>query len=312
MKNNFKIIILLLIFCFLFSLQASAASLNLASPVSEIGVGQKFYIDLMLDTEGSDINAVQGTVNFPGDILKFDSLNDGGSVVDFWVEKPAYKDGAVIFSGIIPGGFNGVLSPYYQGAKPGKILRLYLIAKAEGSALIKLTDAKVLLNDGKGTEAPLAISNFFAYVTTSADKQFTISNQIPKDTESPEDFKPQIVSDPNLFDGKRVLIWDAKDKGSGIGHYEIAEERGNNIARNYAELSWQTAESPYVLKDQSLESYIYIKAIDRDGNFRIVYLLPSYTPWYKKPLVDIIVGLGAIIVILLGIWLRKKLKVIHE
>jgi hypothetical protein len=312
--SKLKIIILFSIFYFLFSFQAMAAQLNLTSPVSEIGVGQKFYVDLMLDTEGSDVNAVQGTINFPGDILKFDSLNDGDSIITFWAERPRMNaeqargtNAEISFSGVIPGGFKGILSPYYQGARPGKILRLYFTAKTNGSAFIKLANAKALLNDGQGTEAPLAISNF----------QFLISNRIPtsqipkaeiKDTESPEDFRPEITSDSNLFNGKHVLIWAAKDKGSGIDRYEIAEERGS-LTLNYAELPWQTAESPYVLKDQKLKSYIYVKAVDRAGNIRVVYLPPSYISWYKKPLVDIIGGLLLIVLLLIVRWLwRRKLK----
>ena len=290
-------------------LPANAASLNLISPVSEIGIGQRIYVDLMLDTEESDINAVQGTINFPGDILKFDSLNDGDSIITFWVERPHTLSGQLVFSGVIPGGFSGVLSPYYQGARPGKILRLYFIAKTNGSALIKLTDAKVLLNDGKGTEADLKISNFRFAIHETPLIETRIDTK--EDVESPEDFRPEIVSDPNLFNGKYVLVWIAKDKGSGIDYYEIAEERGS-LTLNYAELLWQTAESPYILKDQKLKSYIYVKAVDRAGNIRIVYLPPSYVPWYKKPLVDIIGGLVLLIVLLLTArWLWRLLSKKH-
>lgn len=275
-------------------------SLNLISPMSEIGVGQKFYIDLMIDTEGLDINAVQGAVNFPGNVLKFDSLSDGGSIITFWAEKPAYQNNSISFSGIIPGGFKGVLNSYYQGVIPGKILRLYFTSEANGGAFVKLAGAKAFLNDGKGTEINLKTSNL----------QFLVSDKIPvlpipktktRDAESPEDFQPKIISDPNLFNGKYILIWATKDKESGIDHYEVVEQRGN-ITRNYFELPWQTAESPYILKDQELKSYVYVKAIDRVGNMRIVYLPPYYIPWYGKLPVDIIIGLGAIIVILLIIW----------
>jgi len=312
MKNKFKIIILLSTFCFLFSLHASAASLNLVSPVSEIGVGRKFYVDLMLDSEGDDVNAAQGIVNFPNDILKFDSLNDGDSVITFWAEKPQEKQatsdkrqGEISFSGVIPGGFNGVLSPYYQGARPGKILRLYFIARAEGNVFIRLTNVKILLNDGQGTEAPLTISNLRISAQGGSASGGQISNTEAKDTESPEDFLPQITNDPNLFSGKYVLVWNAKDKGSGIDHYEVAEQRGS-ITQDYTKLPWQTAESSYLLKDQSLKSFIYVKAVDRAGNIRIVYLLPSHIPWYKNLLVDIIIGLAALIMILLGMRLRKR------
>lgn len=306
-----KIIFLFFIFSFLFFTSANAAELKITSSVSEVGVGQKFYVDLMLDTEGSDINAAQGTINFPSDILKFDSLNDGDSIITFWAEKPAYKDSMVFFSGVIPGGFKGVLSPYYQGTRPGKILRLYFIVKDNGNAFIKISDAKVLLNDGKGTEADLKISNFQFLVLK--ETEFPLGNSVSKqgpsskDTESPEDFRPEITSDPDLFSGKHVLVWTAKDKGSGIDHYEIQETRDKTQDINKGK--WDKAESPYLLKDQKLKSYIYVKAVDKAGNMRVVYLPPPYIPWYKKPLVDILLGLAILISVIIVVrWLLKKFK----
>ena len=161
-KKNFCHFVVVFIFAFLFFnlSEAQAAKLFFDSKNKEVGVGQEFYIDLMLDAEGDDVNAVQATINFTDDIFKFDSLSDGDSIITFWAEKPIYKDGAVSFSGIIPGGFKGVLSPYYQGIRPGKILRLYFVAEAKGDTIIRLINAKALLNDGQGTEADLKISNF--------------------------------------------------------------------------------------------------------------------------------------------------------
>jgi len=308
-----KFTFLFFIFSFLFFTSANAAELKLTSPISEVGVGQQFQVDLMIDAEGEDINAIEGNIIFPKNLLEIKEIYTGSSIINFWVEKPRIN-AEIKFSGIIPGGFKGVLSPYYQGVRPGKVLRLYFIAKTNGSAFIKLTDTKVLLNDGKGTEADLKISNFQFQIMLETELPTTSSKlQAPssKDTESPEDFRPEIVNDPNLFNGKHTLVWNAKDKGSGIDHYEIAEERGS-LTLNYAELPWQTAESPYVLKDQKLKSYIYVKAVDRAENIRIVYLPPSYIPWYKKPLVDIIGGLVLLIVLLLTArWLWRLLSKKH-
>ena len=103
------------------------------------------------------------------------------------------------------------------------------------------------------------------------------------------------------------MVFAAQDKGLGIDYYEIAEKRGSNITQNYAELLWQKEESPYLLEDQKLKSYIYVRAVDKAGNARIVYL-PPQAPWYKKWPVYILVGLGLAIVVLLIKWLWRKLK----
>jgi len=305
--SKLKIIILFSIFCFLFSLSAIAAKLELNSSVSEIGTGQQFKIDLTLDAEGEDINAAEGLISFPAEMLELKEIRDGESVVSFWIEKPSLKEaGKIKFSGVIPGGFRGILGPYWKGYQPGKVLSLIFNAKKEGMGAVKIRDAKVLLNDGKGTPAGVQISNF----------QFLISNQIPsskfqtpsfKDSEPPELFTPEIARDPNIFGGKWFLVFAAQDKGLGIDYYEIAEKRGSNITQNYAELLWQKEESPYLLEDQKLKSYIYVRAVDKAGNARIVYL-PPQAPWYKKWPVYILVGLGLAIVVLLIKWLWRKLK----
>jgi len=38
---------------------------------------------------------------------------------------------------------------------------------------------------------------------------------------------------------------------------------------------WVIGESPYLLKDQGLKSYIYVKAIDKSGNVRTAFLTPT-------------------------------------
>ncbi len=308
MKNKLKIIILFSIFYFLFYLQASAASLNLVSPASEIGVGQQFQIDLMLDAEGKDINAVEGKVVFPENLLELKAIYTGNSIINFWVEPPAQKDGEIKFSGVIPGGFSGVLNPYYKEKKPGKVFSLIFNTKSEGSSVIEIRDAKVLLNDGKGTATQVQISNF----------QFLISNQIlipqiptaeTKDTDPPELFTPEVSRDPNIFGGKWFLVFTAPDKGSGIDYYVIHESARKKEATRINIKDWTVAESPYILKDQKLRSYIYMKAIDKAGNERFAVLPPKFALWYKKPLVYIIGGLiGLVVLLLVARWLWRKLK----
>lgn len=292
MKNKLKIIILFFVFYFLFFLQAMAAKLELVSSISEIGVGQQFQIDLMLDTEGEEINAVEGKISFPGNLLELREIRDGNSVVNFWIERPKIKQAdAINFSGITPGG--------YKGTK-GFIFSAVFEAKKEGSGAIEIRDVKVLLNDGQGTPAKTTISNFSAYVKTSADKQFPISNQIPKDTYPPELFIPEIASDQNIFDGKWFLVFATQDKGSGIDHYKVCERIKTKCA---------IAESPYVLQNQNLDRKVFVKAIDKNGNERIVVLPPKFPPWYQKPLVDIIAGLFGLAVLLLIIrWLMRRYK----
>jgi len=289
-------------------LSAEAASLNLISQTNEIGVDSQFQIDLMLDAEGQDINAIEGNITFPKNLLEIKEIYTGNSIINFWIEKPQIN-AEIKFSGVIPGGFSGVLSPYYKGYKPGKVFSLIFLASKEGAGAIEINGAKVLLNDGKGTAANLQILNFsFQVLSSLPTTHYPLPTTI-SDTNPPELFTPEVSRDPNVFEGKWFLVFAAQDKGSGIDHYAVHESARTKEAARIDAKDWTVAESPYVLKDQKLKSYIYVEAVDKAGNERFAVLPPKFAPWYKKPLVDIIVGLFGIAVLLLIIrWLWRKLR----
>lgn len=278
---------------------ALAAELNLTSQTQEFGIGQQFQVDLMLDTEGEIINAIEGEIAFPKDLLEIKEIRDGDSIINLWVERPSIKStDRVVFSGIIPTGFAGVLSPYYEGERPGKIFSLIFISRSEGEGTVDLKDGKVLLHDGLGTPANIKISNF----------QFLISKdvsgfefQVPEDFDPPEEFKPEIAQSPEMFEGKYFLVFATQDKGSGIERYEIQETRNKRQGKN-----WVEVESPYVLKDQNLKSYIYVKAIDKAGNEKIVVIEPRYPlEWYENWWIWVIIILAIAIIIFMIIKFRK-------
>jgi hypothetical protein len=253
----------------------------------------------MLDTEGEIINALEGEILFPEELLELVEIRDGDSIINLWVERPSIElTGKVIFSGIIPTGFTGVLSPYYEGYGPGKIFSLIFVSKKEGQGTVVLENGKVLLHDGLGTPANVKISNF----------QFSISKDVPgfefeisKDIELPEPFLPEITEDQNIFDGKWFLVFVTQDKGSGIDHYEVQESRREKIENG----KWITAESPYVLKDQKLKSWIYVKAVDKAGNERVGVVESRYpVKWYE---VCWIWGIIILVIIFTGIFIKRNL-----
>jgi hypothetical protein len=97
-----------------------------------------------------------------------------------------------------------------------------------------------------------------------------------------------------LFGGKYVLIFNTIDRESGISHFEVAEQKLKFCFPSEKE-KWERAESPYLIKDQSLKSIIKVKAVDKVGNERIVTLNPcaKYYPFFGIFAV-VIVGTGII------------------
>lgn len=297
----FLTVFLLSTFCFLFSITPVFAAEFFFEPISqEVNIGEQFQVDLILDTENKNINAFEGRVIFPGALLELKEIRDGNTIVNFWITNPqmATNQGAngneIRFSGITPGGFSG---------ERGLIFSVIFQTKSEGEGTIKIREAKTLLNDGLGTLASLSISNFqFVTIREPIRDDLWVS---PKDTDLPELFTPKIASDPNIFDGKWFVVFATQDKGSGIAYYAIHESR--RMKRRIATNEWIEAESPYLLKDQELRSFIYVKAVDKAGNERIAVVEPRYPMrWYEMWWIWVMI---IVIVILCILW---KLKAEHR
>jgi len=296
---HFALSFCILIFAFFITNTAHAAKLFFEPSTAELGISNEFEVTLLLDTENEEINALEGKVIFPGDLLELKEIRDGNSIINFWVERPIVGlNNQIIFSGIIPGGYLG---------QKGLIFSVIFQSKNEGKGIIEIYEAKAFFNDGKGTQAKTEISNL----------QFLISKDVSgfefetlKDTEPPEDFKPQVARDSTVFDGRWFLVFATQDKGMGIDHYEILEEsQRGSLQRLFQKEKWQVGESPYLLKDQKLKSYIYVKAIDKAGNERIA-TIPPHNPlkWYEnyENWIMVIIGIITIFVIFLVLWVRNS------
>jgi hypothetical protein len=186
------------------------------------------------------------------------------------------------FAYIIPNGYRGVLSPYYGGYKSGKMFSVVFSVKKTGSGYVKISNGEAYLNDGKATKtkttsgvlylnvsaAEVFSENFFEYEISSGSA----------DVLSPDEFDVLISKDEDIFEGKWFLAFDAKDNGAGIDHYEVYESG----SKGYSTSGWAVTESPYVVEDQNLSSYVYVKAVDENGNETIKTFEPSNIEvWYN-------------------------------
>ena len=243
----------LILVCALFALPASAALIFSEPSQIQVAPQQLFEVGLFLDTQNDDINALEGTLIYPTDLLELKEVRDGNSIINFWVEHPSLNQGPVGFSGIIPGG--------YRFPK-GTIFTLVFQAKGEGNGTIRIDTARTLRNDGQGTEAPLTLA--FSSVTVSEHPQFPlprVSEII--DTAAPESFLPEVSRDSAVFSDQWFLSFATQDKQSGIDRYEVRETYA------WGKGSWEMAKSPYVLHGQNPSLPIEVKAVDKAGNVRI-------------------------------------------
>jgi hypothetical protein len=268
--------------------QAVTPTIILQHVPSTVAQQQQFYIDVVLDTHGQDINGIQGAVAFSSDNLKFVRSEIGNSNVTMWVTQSALQGNVLNFLGIIPGGFDGLINPFDPNHKlPAQIVRLVFEAKAAGPAIITASQFSVTANDGQGTLTAIPDTTTNLTVTEAiAPSTYTVTDVIPPLLSA------SVVTDKNLYDGKYTLIYTAIDKQSGIDHVDLQEGNG----------PWTRIDSPYELQDQTRKGILSLRAYDVAGNVTVISLPASPSPHPSR--VPIII-LALIVIIILYVIYKK-------
>jgi hypothetical protein len=249
----------------------------------EVKKNEFIVVPIYLDTQFEEINAVEVYVNF-SDNLVFRDYLDGKSIITHWIEKPHFQYSDVrrphiVFSGIVAGGISG---------RNLNLVELVFEAKESGIAKIEIDEnSKVLLKDGLGTKTKLiALSKNFNILEIKGLPEIKIRDNFP-----PEPFKIYLAKNKEIFNGKYYITFETKDKQSGVAYYEISEKPITFIflaKPDIKNLSFKKAESPYVLEDQSLRSYVFVKAVDKTGNERVEILYPQRILLYEDVLIIIV------------------------
>lgn len=262
-----------LVFLLLAPASASAAGLTLAADAARLAPGQSALVTVTLDPEGQDVNGLDGSIILP-DSLAAESVSIASSVVGFWVTAPrVVDDHRIEFAGVMPGGYRGDLSPNWVGYRPGTVFTFVVRAQEAGADQVFVDPAtEMYLGDGEGTRLPFRAAP--VKIVVAGDP---LPRGIPAspaaDSQSPEPFRPSVMSDAALYEGANVVVWHASDSGSGIRDEEVAETRWRFLPVSF--LSFRPAVSPERLADQELLSMIYVRVTDAAGNGRVESIAPS-------------------------------------
>jgi hypothetical protein len=216
-------------------LTVSAATVAVEFERAELRVGDTVRAHIVIDTEGERLNAFEGALTFPLDIVSLERIEEGG-------------DGVVRFSGITPGGYAG---------ERGVLFTAVFRGGAEGVGRFSFDAVRSFLNDGAGTEARVTYMAFNAAVSNDA----AASSDAAADAVPPEPFTLTVSRSSDAFDGQPFLVFQAQDKDSGIARYEAC-------IGIFA--SCRSAESPLLL--ERTDVLITVKAFDHDGNERTARL----------------------------------------
>lgn len=265
-------------------------------------------VDVMLDSKDQSINAVGGTLSFDSTVLGNPSIHTKDSIINNWITGPSLDElhdtnnQTISWGGIIPGGFAGVLSPFYEGVKPGRIFQVVFTPLIKTQTTISLKNLDIRANDGEATSIPVPnISITFDINYSSAN----VDNIVPLDSKN---LHASIGQDKSIFNNRYFLAFYDSIDISSIDHYEILESPFSSSTMS-SNVNWQKATSPTLLTDQERNSYIHLRAIGKDGSIAYIIINPSPTISKSKNIFRYVIII--IIILMLFILFKNKNKKIQ-
>ncbi len=298
LNKKIYIVSVAILFCSTFFLAAksvSAAELRLESNNKNVSVGDTTSIDVIINTEGENINVIDGSINIPSglNLVEIKELSIANSALSQWVRTPSLsiKDGNISFIGGLPGGLN---------KKSASLFRIFFTSKLSGQVTFSPNDIKVYANDGLATQVGVHVTPIS--ITINENSNLPVKDELKavtvKDFKAPTNINVDLGQDESLFDGQKFINISASDSESGIDYFEVKEGNRESV---------RTSNS-YVLQNQNNLEPIAIFAFDKAGNVS-KKILSTYSPKNSYLWITVIilsVAMIASLFILYRIFKKKK------
>ncbi|MSU74906.1 MAG: hypothetical protein EXS55_00090 [Candidatus Magasanikbacteria bacterium] len=281
---------------------AKAATINLIGPARSVPVGSTFTVSAELKPDEVVINALEGTLEADTDRVVPRATSGANSIITWWVTAPVIQKRGVVFSGIIPGGFQGVFSPYAKEPEPGKMFSVDFEAREPGSVTFSLSKVSLLSHDGKATVLPVTVVPLTVNIIESQGVAPAALLRVSDTT--PPSLVAERAEHPMVAGGVKTVVFMGRDTQSGVEYYEVAETRESDAKPG----AWKRATSPYILRDQLARHFVAVRAVDSAGNRAMVTLPPSVnlSPFYSVRIWSILVVSGVALLFVFGI--RRRIK----
>lgn len=275
--------------------QTHAASLYLDAGTTSLRQGDTIMlaVRLKVDERASEcVNTASVVLRYPSELEPIDT-SVGESILNLWLSQPTIdtEDHIITFAGGITNGYCGrVEGDPKLTNKLAEISFRYPyttedVSEARQVAVNFIEDETlVLLNTDQGEPAELSLSGTF--LTLEAGKNTEVANdewlqRVSDDNLPPEKFSLTLVDSREVYGGKTYITFSTTDKQTGLSHYEIMEEpisKFGSFSWGETGQPWITAPADtisYILKDQTLNSIIRVKAVDKAGNETLATLIPN-------------------------------------
>lgn len=220
-------------------------------------------VDVYLDTEEISINAVEGSFEIPKEVT-VTSFSTVDSIVPVWISRPAHEGSIVSWEGMIPGGFMGSRSPFYEGVRPGFLFSMFYSVSGPVEGMIIFKDTEAYVNDGAGTPTTLE---------GASQKILFLPGAVPIQEETSTTFSAYITQDESAAEGKWFVTVDIPTTQIAVQDVLITESNYKDPSRVHKE-KWHKVQNPYILEYQSRTRYVHIKVVTIDGKEQVLTLDP--------------------------------------
>lgn len=298
--SNKNICATLLLGAILLPGSVSASSIYIDTHHSEFFVGDTILLSVRIDSEGKNINAVEGEVvlDHAADAVSLTNINTAGSILSLWPGKPlpSERNTRISFTGGSPGGFV---------SKDAIVFNVVLKLEKEGQIALSPSGIEVYIHDGKGTRDEVSQKDLSITVLPRESGGEAVDDWgkvVSTDTTPPEPFAVYLGQEESVFDGKKFLSFSTTDEQSGISYYEVTENTLPSVR----------SKETYVLEEQHNPVKVVVVAYDSAGNAReSVYNSPTSTRTASRIPVMIFIGI-LLLIVLLFVAYRKMKKNKHE
>jgi hypothetical protein len=194
-NSKFAVVLLLaaasLLLFFLQPVSAWAASMSLAPSTGVYTAGEVFTTRVVVNTDGSAINAAEATLSFNPRELSVVSVQKGATFT-LWAVEPSFSNtaGTINFGGGSPQGYTG---------SAGTVLTITWRSRGAGTSRVTFANGSVLAADGRGTNILQNLNGGSYTIATAAiqPEPEMIEYVAPANTPG----RPSISSDTHPADG---------------------------------------------------------------------------------------------------------------
>lgn len=279
MKNIFiKTFCLPLLLSIAMLSQVNAARMLIESPESASSNREPLSLSVLLDTEGVTVSGLSGDFSFPSELFDVKIISTHNGIVPLWVVQPKVsldksfdQRTHITFEGVVPGGFNGVRSPYSSGLFPGILFTVTLIPKGSGEGDFVLDDVEVHAYDDTGS----------LVLSTGDKKNISVPLLTGKETKQSAELTPApsttitmtVNSSEFINNGAPYVYVHEEDPSRTIDHIEVAETSEYNPSY-VSSSNWRIVKNPFVLTYSSRTKYIHAKIVYTDNTYALKTLPP--------------------------------------